>query len=122
YSGQGFDYDFEGPEGDKVEYQLDYLNIPVLAKFYLTPGLSIEAGPQFSFVVNEEIDFDPLGDGGDLDQSNAESFEFGGAVGLTFQTASGFFASGRYNHGFTDIIEDLDVQSAVFQIGVGYKF
>lgn len=126
YSGQGFEYDFRGPTGDKAEYQLDYINVPVLAKFYLSPAISIEVGPQFSFVVNEEFDSRPLDNSGDVDltgtPAEAETFDFGAAAGLTFQTPSGFFASARYNHGFTDIIKEIDVQNSVFQIGLGYKF
>lgn len=126
YSGQGFEYDFRGPTGDKAEYQLDYINVPVLAKFYLTPAISLEVGPQFSFVVNEEFDSRPLDDAGDLDltgtPAEAETFDFGAAAGITFQTQSGVFATARYNHGFTDIVKNVDVQNSVFQIGVGYKF
>ncbi len=126
YSGQGFEADFRGPEGDKAEYQLDYINIPVLAKFYIAKGLSIEAGPQFSFLVNEEFDFNPNNDDGDIDlegtDAEAESFEFGAAAGITFELPSGLFATGRYIHGFTDIIQDVDGQNSVFQLGIGYKF
>ncbi len=129
YSGQGFESDIDGDlfGGDgKIEYQLDYINVPVLAKFYLIEGLSIEAGPQFSFKVNEEIDINPNGDDGDfpLDDTDyeAKDFEFGIAAGLTFQTDMGLFATGRYNLGVTDIIEDSDARNSVFQIGIGYKF
>lgn len=125
YSGQGFESDVDGGlfGGDgKVEYQLDYINVPVLAKFYLMEGLSIEAGPQFSFKVNEEIDSDANADDGDLDINEAEDFDFAVAGGLTFQTSMGLFATARYTQGLTDIIEDADVKNSVFQIGIGFKF
>lgn len=122
YSGQGFDYDFEGVDGQNVEYQLDYLNIPVLAKIYLFKGFSVEAGPQFGFKVNEEIDYDPADNPGDTDLDEAESFDFSLAGGLTFQTEMGLFASGRYNYGLTEIIKDADIRNSVFQISLGYKF
>jgi hypothetical protein len=124
YSGQGFKYDFESilGENEEVEYQLDYINVPVLAKVYVLEGLSLEVGPQFSFKVNEEIDGDPTDDEGDTDLDEANDFEFGIAAGLTFQTQMGLFATGRYNMGLTDIIDDVDGKNSVFQIGVGYKF
>lgn len=122
YSGQGFETDIEGEDNSKVEYQLDYINVPVLAKIYVLKGLSIEAGPQFSFKVNEEVDSDPNNNPGDTDVDIAEDFDFSVAAGLTFQTEMGIFASGRYNMGITDIVEDLDVKNSVFQIGIGYKF
>lgn len=125
YSGQGFKTNIPGtvPGGnEKVEYQLDYINVPVLAKIYITNGLSIEAGPQFSFKVNEEFDSNPNGNNGDVNRDQAEDFEFGVAGGLTFQTSMGLFATGRYIYGVTDIIKDVDAQNSVFQIGVGFKF
>jgi len=122
YSGQGFDFDFDGPDGDKAELQLDYINVPVLAKVYVTKGLSIEAGPQFSFLINEEVDLNPNSDDGDFDMDEAETFEFGVAAGLTFQTEMGLFATGRYNVGLTEIYKDVDAKNSVFQLGIGYKF
>ena len=125
YSGQGFKTNIPGGifGGDeKVEYQLDYINVPVLIKAYVFEGLSLEAGPQFSFKVNEEFDADADADSGDLDVNEAKDFEFGLAAGLTFQTQMGLFASGRYNLGLTDIFENSDAKNSVFQIGVGYKF
>ena len=125
YSGQGFKTNIDGGllggDGD-IEYQLDYINVPVLAKVYIIEGLSVEVGPQFSFKVNEEFDADPSDDPGDYDLDEAEDFEFGAAAGLTFQTDMGLFASGRYNIGLTDIIKDVDAKNSVFQIGIGYKF
>lgn len=127
YSGQGFSYDFEGPTGDKVEYQLDYISVPILAKVYVVEGLSLEVGPTFNFVVNEEIDNMPNEDDGDIDLDEtpapeANSFDVGVGAGLTFQTNMGFFASGRYNYGLTEIYEDSHWKNSVFQISVGYKF
>lgn len=125
YSGQGFKTDIPGGVfgGDeKVEYQLDYINVPVLAKVYVFEGLSLEVGPQFSFKVNEEYDANADANEGDLETNDAEDFEFGLAAGLTFQTQMGLFATGRYNMGLTDIFENSDAKNSVFQIGVGYKF
>jgi len=125
YSGQGFESDIDGGVfggNGKVEYQLDYINVPVLAKFYIVEGLSLEAGPQFSFKVNEEIDTDANNDPGDFDLDEAESFEFGVSGGLSFQTSMGLFATARYNQGITDIIKDRDVKNSVFQLGIGFKF
>lgn len=125
YSGQGFESNVDGGlvGGDgNIEYQLDYINVPILAKVYVVEGLSLEAGPQFSFKVNEEIDSDPNDDPGDTDLDEAESFDFGLAGGLTFQTNMGLFATGRYTIGLTDIVQDVDAKNAVFQLGIGYKF
>ncbi|HEX8270284.1 MAG TPA: porin family protein [Flavobacterium sp.] len=122
YSGQGFEISDSEVSDDKVEYQLDYLNIPILAKVYLFEGFSLEAGPQFSFKVNEEIDSDPNNDDGDTNVEIAEDFDIGVSAGVTFLTDMGLFASGRYNLGFQDVVEDSNLQNSVFQISLGYKF
>lgn len=122
YSGQGFESELEGAEGDKVEFQVDYINVPILARIYVVDGLSIDVGPQFSFKVNEEVDSDPNNNPGDTDTDVVEDFDFGVAGGLTFQTDMGLFATGRYTYGLTDIIEDADVKNSVFQLGIGYRF
>ena len=123
YSGEGFQSDIDaGPLGGdgKLEYQLDYISVPVLAKIYVTEGLSFELGPQFNFKVNEQVDDSTAAGGTEYDE--AEDFEFGVAGGLTFQTSVGLFATGRYTYGLTDVIKDVDAKNSVFQLGVGYKF
>ena len=35
---------------------LDYTHIPVLAKYYVTPWLALQAGPQIGFLFNAKID------------------------------------------------------------------
>ncbi|MDT0691781.1 porin family protein [Salegentibacter sp. F188] len=130
YSAQGFDLVDDAQDNlfdidDNVEYQVDYITVPVLAKIYLVEGLSVQAGPSFNFKVNEEIDSAPLQDGGDTDVSDVSAvkdFEFGGVAGLEYKFNNGFFIQGRYNYGFTDLIEDYDVHNSVFQAGVGYMF
>lgn len=129
YSGQGFEYNYNLPivGSQTVEYQLDYINVPVLAKVYLFKGFSLEAGPQFSFLVNEEIDSAPNDNEGDTNTDNAKDFEFGFAGGVTFQTDMGLFATARYNQGVTEIFEDREnadnkASNSVFQIGIGFKF
>lgn len=115
YSGQGAEFNFEGPDGDKAELQLDYINVPVLAKFYLFEGFSLEAGPQFSFLVNDEIDFNPNSNDGDFAtpfRDNLKTFEVGVVGGVTFQTSMGLFATARYNQGITDIMDDVNLHPA----------
>lgn len=137
YSKQGAEYtntiivpDPLSPTGvntisNNAELQLDYINVPVLAKFYVVEGFSLEAGPQFSFLVNDEWDTEPNEEGGDNPSEirrSANTFEFGIAGGATFQTNVGLFATARYIRGVSDIADDFDVNNSVFQLGVGYKF
>ncbi|WP_373057584.1 porin family protein [Zunongwangia sp. H14] len=130
YSAHGFDISDDQQDNifdidDNVEYQLDYISVPVLAKIYLLDGLSVQAGPAFNFKVNEEIDNAPLQDGGDTDVSDVSAvkdFEIAGAAGLEYKFNNGFFIQGRYTYGFSDVVEDYDVHNSVIQAGVGFFF
>ena len=137
YSGQGFDIreidqDNVFDTDENVEYQLDYIQVPILAKLYLVEGLSIEVGPQFGFKINEEIDSQPNSDGGDVDIDNEDSsvkdFETSIAGGLSYKFTNGFFISGRYTYGLTNLFDDdsifegVDARNAVAQVGIGFMF
>lgn len=99
---------------DQIKNELGYLSLPVLIKFYLTSDqLSLEAGPQFSFLVNER---------GDVDLYDSNSFDFGVAAGLSYKITKGLFLSGRYVAGLTDVKKDADVKNSLIQFSLGYMF
>lgn len=124
YSAQGFDIiDIENQPN--LEYQLDYINVPVMAKFYILEGLNIHAGPQFGFLVDSEISSENMET--ELSTENINNFDFslGFGAGYRFQS---FFLYGRYNAGLTDIYEspnasqDSELKNSVIQVGVGFMF
>lgn len=137
YSGQGFtavsrDQDNVFDVDDNVEYQLSYIQVPLMAKIYLVKGLYAEAGPQFGFKVNEEIDTEPTADGGDTtinpDDSYIKGFDTNLALGAGYKFDNGFSLSARYTHGLTNIFkedtmfENVDAKNSVWQFGVGFSF
>tara|TARA_R110000868_G_scaffold21640_5_gene89727 strand:- start:294 stop:881 length:588 start_codon:yes stop_codon:yes gene_type:complete len=121
YSGQGFDLN-ENNDGVDAQYQLDYIQVPVLLKVYLFDGLNIHAGPQLGFKVNEEIDFEPTSDGGDFNTDSVKDFDFQLTSGIEYKFAESFFVQARYTYGFSEVIEDADVHNSYFSAGVGFMF
>ncbi len=91
------------------DLELDYLNVPILAKYYVIPNLSIEVGPQFGINVQDD------------DWDDVKSFDMGGAVGVGYKLGD-FFAQARYNFGFSDAIDNTSAKNSVFQLSVGYLF
>jgi opacity protein-like surface antigen len=86
----------------------------VLAKFYLTSNkLSLELGPQASFLVSER---------NEVDANDTNSFEFGIAGGLSYKITKSIFVSGRYVAGLTEAKKDADVKNSLIQFSVGYMF
>lgn len=109
YSSQGAKVNEENIK----DINFSYITVPVLAKFYLiTDKLSLEAGPQFSFLVNENVP----------DQFESKSFDFAAVGGLGFNFTDNIFAQARYVAGLTDTTKDAEIKNRVIQVSVGYRF
>lgn len=116
YSGEGSDFSFGSASTD---IKLDYIRVPVLAKYYIIEGLSAELGPSFGVLVKAEA--------GDEDAKDAyKSFDAAIAVGATYRLNMGVFFSLRYNKGLLDVNDvgenNFKNQSNVFQVSAGYSF
>ncbi|MBG6061402.1 opacity protein-like surface antigen [Flavobacterium sp. CG_9.1] len=110
YSTQGATYKNAVEE---FKNELGYLSIPVLAKFNLNKTVSLDLGPQASFLLSERNEFDV---------KNAETFEFGVAGGLSLNVTKNFFIQGRYVLGLTEASKEAEVKNSVLQISAGFKF
>ena len=51
-------YSAEGGKSGKTTLALNYLNIPILAKFYLTDGFNLQTGLQLGFLLNAKLKSD----------------------------------------------------------------
>lgn len=125
YSSQGTKWSSDLPLVGKVETKInqDYINVPIMAKYYIVDGFSVEAGPQVGFLVKSEIK------AGDEKQDSKDAFksvDFGLNFGLAYDLPMGAFVNARYNLGLADIRENTDggdaIKNSVIQVGVGYKF
>jgi opacity protein-like surface antigen len=100
--------------GDQIKNELGYIALPIFIKFYLTDNqLSLEAGPQFSFLVSER---------NEIDLNDSNSFEMGIGAGLSYKITNSIFLSGRYIAGLTDVKKDSEVKNSVVQFSVGFLF
>lgn len=119
YSRQGFEYD--NLLGNRMQYKLDYINFPILAKLYLFKGLSLEAGPQFGLKISEKVDY--KGENNTPPQeNNYNNFDTALAAGVSFNFPGGVFLTGRYTQSLNEVIKDSDAKNKVFQAGIGFKF
>lgn len=116
-----------------VKTTLTYLNVPILANYYVIPGLAIKAGIQPGFLLsakhkgsfynsleNKWYDEDESGTDG------LKKFDLSIPLGLSYEF-SDFVIDARYNLGLTKIIKeddgliDSDGKNSVIMLTVGYK-
>jgi hypothetical protein len=121
YSTQGVKLDFEGDKGD---LKLDYINIPVMAKYYVADTFSLELGPQIGFLVSAKAKSGGVSE--DIkDQVKSTDVSLG--FGASYYFAEKFMLGARYNLGLTQMQKDLATgesqsKNSVFQVSLGYKF
>ncbi|WP_310991701.1 porin family protein [Aequorivita marina] len=117
YSSEGSDWSL-GTLGN-ADLKLDYIRVPVLAKYYIIEGLSAELGPSFGVLVSAKSDDEDI-------KEAFKSFDAAIAVGATYRLNMGVFFSLRYNKGLLDVNDDNESnfsnQSNVFQVSAGYSF
>lgn len=115
-------------DNSSLKVDLEYINVPIMAKYYVADGFNIQAGPQFGFITKAETKGELLGvtATGDV-KDDTESFDFGVNFGLGYELPAGLFFDARYNLGLSKINKESvswieDGKNSVFQISVGYKF
>ena len=102
---------------DKVNFNLDYINIPILAQFYPAKGFAVKAGIQPAFNVRHKYSgyYSSTIEG-------VKSFNFSIPVGLSYEYES-FVLDARYNIGVTKLYKDADQgRNSTISITLGYKF
>src|SRR5690554_3531699 len=122
FMGQTFNYE--------TKIKLDYISVPIMAKYYVVDGLAIEAGPQIGFLMSAKADVEASG-GGESESDSVDikddfnTLDFGLGLGASYRLDMGVFFGARYNLGLSNINKDsgdFKNQNNVFQISAGYTF
>ena len=137
YSESDIDYSYS----EKSKTKLNYLNIPVSAKYNLSEKFSLLAGPQFGILMSAKEDFDVSETISGVNDTYSESADvkdfykslvFSFNIGTAYSITENIYVDARYNLGlsritksFTDEFGDsysADIKNNVIQFSVGYKF
>ncbi len=132
YSMQGCSADGEGDP----KMSLDYINLPVLANFYVFKGFALKAGLQLGYLTKAKVSGSGDGIKAEVDMKDAcNDFDLSIPIGVSYDINNSFVIEGRYNVGITKVPkskysfmgesyhdDDTDARNSVFQITLGYKF
>ena len=110
--------------------RLAYIDVPVLAKVFITPGFYLYAGPQASFLVSGKarVDASVLGFSAykqDFDVANQlRKVDFAAVGGLGYQFDNGLGLSAGYDYGITslDANNRFQAYNRVAKVGLSYSF
>jgi len=109
-------YSAQGSELPDEISEFNYMSIPILLRWKPLSVLSIEAGPQFSALLDAKLDGQDIKD-------DIKGSDFGLALGATLHLPLGFNGGVRYVWGFTnvaDLQDDIEVKNSVVQVYVGW--
>ncbi|CAN1516369.1 Outer membrane protein beta-barrel domain containing protein [Flavobacteriaceae bacterium] len=113
-------YSAQGAKFTGGNLNLNYINIPVMAKYYVADAFSIEAGPQIGFLMSAKADGTDVKDG-------YNSTDFALNLGAGYNLNETMSLGLRYNMGLSNAVKDFegvstDSKNSSIQLSFGYKF
>ena len=136
FAAQGGKYDFVnydktypsqyGRYTRPANYHINYINLPVMFKYYMTPSLSIDFGPQVGFNVYKKSTDKWKYEGKSFKETDElkglKTVDFAIGLGLTYNIADEVFIQGRYTLGMTKLLDGINTKNGNGQIAIGYRF
>lgn len=123
FSAQGAKFD--GPFGTDADVKLNYLNIPVVAKYYIVDKkFNVEAGPQLGVLLSAKAEGEDIKD-------FTRSVDFGFNIGAGYSFTDNLSVGLRYTIGLSPLSdEDIDnsddyydsAKNSNLQLSLSYKF
>lgn len=107
-------------QNDETKLKLNYLQMPILADYYLNDRISISFGPELAYLLSSQIKID--GNSIDAQKVYDQKFELSGVVGLNFELESNIDLGVRYSHGLTHISEITYFDENGFHLSNGKEF
>jgi hypothetical protein len=106
FSTKGSQADYGGIVNSTVRFNLNYIDLPVLAVFKLGPSAEIHAGVYGSYLLSANIKYSGnIGNGtNEINRDNLKSYDWGwsGGLGLNFGPVQ---VGARYNYGMVKIAD-----------------
>ncbi len=125
YSGMGTHY--KEADGDTSNFNLGYINFPVLLKFTTSFGLFAELGPQFGVLISAKEKYKDAYENRPETNIKADykSTDISAVFGVGYLSPLNLGIDARYNLGMANILKNnavYSIKNNVIQIGVFYLF
>ena len=106
-----------------VTYNTNYINIPVMFKYYVAPAFSIDFGPQLGINVYSKYSIEDVDKAVDI-KDNTKDVDFVLGLGGTYNLTENAFVQARYTMGMTKVFDgDYNKEkNGNIQIAFGMKF
>jgi hypothetical protein len=124
FSAQGAKIEADGFFSD-YDVKTNYLNIPVLAKYYIVDKFSVEAGPQLGVLLSAKADGEDVKDG-------FKTVDFGFNVGAGYHFTDNISLNLRYTIGLSPLSDNADIEdegdyydsvkNSLLALSFAYKF
>lgn len=111
-------------DGATLTWKIDYINIPILANYYVTKGLALKAGIQPAFKASAKAKVSGGGNSIDGDLEGVSGFNLSIPFGISYEYQN-FVFDARYNLGVTKVFKengDKTPKNSVIMFTLGYKF
>lgn len=107
-------YSQQGDTFNLSEFDLDYINVPLLLKFDLIGSLNLQFGPQFGFLVEDNIP-DSI-----VNAFEADTFDLSGVGGLGIKLPLNFRADARYVFDISNDLKAANFDDGFFMLSIGF--
>ena len=128
FAAQGGKYEdeFAGIKAD-VTYNTNYINVPVMLKYYVAPNFAIDLGPQVGFnvysKVTSEASAGSVSGKETVDwKDGTKAVDFGVGLGGTYSLTENAFLQARYTLGLTEVFDGGEAKNGNIQVAFGWKF
>lgn len=118
YAQQGWKFEGSNLDGSSFTHttKLDYINVPIVANFYISEGFALKTGVQMGFLASAKMESKDV-------KENCENTAFSIPIGISGEY-NNFVLDARYNIGITKVNKygDNSQRSDLFVVTIGYKF
>ena len=121
-------YSNQAVKTDAGDIKMNFISVPLLAKVYPTTALSIEVGPELSYLISTSPDMMTFKstaaniDRSEINIGECKGLNVGVAAGVAYDFEMGLTLGARYTYGFTDMAKNLKWKPSNIQVTIGWMF